>query len=427
MLIDSSRRRFLENISQWTGGLSLFFLPKTLQNSFLENVMMPTTDTITEQEDFWHVIRQAYSISRGIINLNNGGVSPQPVVVQEAVEHYQKLSNEVPSYYMWRILDKGREPLRTRLAGLLGADKEEVAIHRNTTEAIDNVIFGLPLTAGDEVILSKQDYPNMINAWKQRELRDGIILKWVDLELPSEDTAYLTKKYQEQITEQTRLMHLTHVINWNGQIMPAKEIVQMAHRHGVEVLMDAAHSFAQFQFDIKEIGCDYLGTSLHKWLGAPFGTGLLFVRSDKIGKIYPLMSSPDPLSDDIRKFEHLGTRSFPIEQAISHAIDFHLMIGWERKYNRLHYLKNYWIDRLETIPGIQIKTSKNSSFGGAIGLFSKNGVDISEIYSYLFNKFGIHTSPSKWNGIEGIRITPNVYTSLEELDRLVEAIDSFGR
>ncbi len=425
MQLNSSRRQFLENISQCTGGLSLFFLPKSLQNSFLDNVMLPINSDITHLEDFWHVIRQAYSISRGIINLNNGGVSPQPVVVQEAVEHYQKLSNEAPSYYMWRILDKGREPLRSRLASLLGAQENEVAIHRNTTEAIDNVIFGLPLKAGDEVILSKQDYPNMINAWKQRELREGIILKWIDLEMPSEEVDYFVTKYQEKISDRTRLIHLTHVINWNGQIMPAKEIVQMAHRQGIEVLLDAAHSFAQFQFDIKEIGCDYMGTSLHKWLGAPFGTGLLYVRADKISKLYPLMSSPDPLSSDIRKFEHLGTRSFPIEQAISHAIDFHLMIGWDRKYKRLHYLKNYWMDQLEEISGVQIKTSKHPAFGGAIGLFSKDGAEISEIYGYLFNKYGIHTSPSNWNGIEGIRITPNVYTSLEELDRLIAAVQAF--
>ena len=371
------------------------------------------------------MVRQAYSVSRTLVNLNNGGVSPQPVVVQEAVEHYQKLSNEIPTYYMWRILDKGREPLRARLAQMLNADSEEIAIHRNTTEAIDNVIFGLPLQKGDEVILSKQDYPNMIHAWKQREIRDGIVLKWVDLTLPSTDKDYLIQQYRTQITSKTKLIHLTHVINWNGQFMPVREIGAMARENGLEVLLDAAHSFGQFHFDIHSLNCDYLGTSLHKWLGAPFGTGMMYIRKEKISKIFPLMSSPDPLSDDIRKFEHLGTRSFPIEQAIGHAIDFHMMIGWERKFKRLQYLKNYWIEGIKSVPGVVIKTSTDPDFGGAIGLFSIDGVKTSDIYSYLFNQHSIHTSPSNWNGIEGIRITPNVYTTIEELDRLVNAIKEY--
>ena len=418
------RRKFLENITQWTGGLSLSLLPTALDRKLFDDLLLAEKDELANSEQFWQQIREAYSISDRLINLNNGGVSPHPTVVRKALERYHDLANQGPSHFMWKVLDKQREPLRQKLAGLLGAENDEVAIHRNASEALETVIFGLQLNAGDEVILAKQDYPNMIHAWNQRALRDKIILKWVDLDLPSEDVDYFVNKYQQEITKKTRVIHLTHVINWNGQITPVKAITKMAHANGLDVILDAAHSFAQFYFDIKDLGCDYMGTSLHKWLGAPFGTGMLYVSKNKIAEIYSLFGSPEPLSSNIRKFEHLGTRSFAVEQAIGHAIDFHLLLGWERKYSRLYYLKNYWIDKLSSKIDIDLKTSKNRDFGGAIGLFSLRAKPDMALYQYL-NRQRIHTSPSKWNGIAGIRVSPNVYTTLTELDEFVEAVIRF--
>lgn len=378
-------------------------------------------------EDFWRLIQQAYTVSPTILNLNNGGVSPSPRVVQEAVERYNRLSNEAPSYYMWRILDKGREPLRAQLAGLLGSSPDEVAINRNASEALETVIFGLQLKAGDEVVLCKYDYSNMINAWKQRAHRDGIVLKWVDLGLPMEAESAIADRYVSQFTDKTRVVHLTHMINWNGQVLPVRAIAEQARARNIDVMVDAAHSFVHLDFKVEELQCDYLGTSLHKWLCAPFGSGLLYVRQPKIADIYPLFAAPEPDSGDIRKFEHLGTRSFAIEQAIGQAVQFHKLIGSARKEARLKYLRTYWLDQVRELAGFRSYTPENPDLAGAIANVGFGDRDAGELHDHLFRKYKIHTVPIKWEGINGVRITPNVYTLTEDLDRLVLAIKDYMR
>jgi selenocysteine lyase/cysteine desulfurase len=370
-------------------------------------------------------VQQAYTVSPSIINLNNGGVSPSPKIVQEAMKRFHDMSNEGPSYFMWRILDQGREPLRANLARLAGCDPEELAIQRNASEALETAIFGIPLKAGDEVVLSKQDYPNMINAWKQREKRDGIKLVWVNLELPSEDNDYLAQQYIKAFTSRTRVVHITHIINWNGQILPVRKIADQAHSRGIEVLVDGAHSFAHFQFQIDELGADYFGTSLHKWLSACIGTGFLYVRKEKIEKLYPLFGAPDGQETNIRKFENLGTRPFFIEQAIGKAIEFQEMIGAERKEKRLHYLKNYWMEKVGGLPGVQLGTSLQPGFACAIGLVAVKNRKPAELDQFLFNRYKIHTVGIEWENIKGVRITPHVYTTTRQLDILVRAITEF--
>lgn len=422
----NSRRSFLANFS--AAGATLM-LPSFLKSpsgqellSELELKKDVAADALARDEDFWYLIQQSYTVSPTILNLNNGGVCPQPKVVQEAVEHYNKLCNEGPSYYMWQILDKGREPLRQKLANLAGCSAEEIAINRNSSEALETVIFGLRLQKGDEVVLTKQDYPNMINAWKQRELRNGVVLKWLNFEFPSENKQMMVDTFVSAFTPKTRVVHLTQVINWNGQILPVKEIAIEAKKRGIEVLVDGAHAFAQLNFRIPDLECDYFGTSLHKWLCAPFGSGMLYVKKEKIKNMFPLFGTPLPESDDIRKFESLGTRSFAIEQAISHAIHFHEMIGIERKQKRLHFLKNYWAEKVTQFPGVSVGTSLHPDFGGAIGLLKIEGKKPTEIGAELFEKYKIHTVAIDWENIKGVRVTPNVYTLTKDLDYFVEAV-----
>lgn len=375
-----------------------------------------------KDEEFWQWIRMQYSINPNLINLNNGGVSPQPKPVQDAHIRFYQYCNEGPSYFMWRELDKGREPLRRRLADLAGVEADEVAINRNSTEGLNSIIFGLNLKAGDEVVLSKQDYPNMVNAWKQREKRDGIKLVWVNHDLPCEDEAKMLKTYTDAFTSKTRIVHVTHMINWTGQLLPVRKIADAAHAKGIEVICDSAHVFAHVDFKIPDLGCDYWATSLHKWLCAPFGSGMMWIKKEKIKNVWALLSSNEPDSGDIRKFESLGTRSFASEMAINAAIDFHLLIGAERKQARLQYLKNYWASKVIDVPGVKLNTSLQPQFACALANFSITGFKPEEIESKLMEKYRIHSVAINWENIHGVRVTPNVYTSLGDLDLLVKGI-----
>jgi selenocysteine lyase/cysteine desulfurase len=345
-------------------------------------------------------------------------VSPSPRAAIEALDHYNRMCNEAPSYYMWRVLDMDREPLRMNLARLAGVSHDELAICRNSTEALNTVIFGLPLKAGDEVVVSTYDYPNMANAWAQREMRDGVKLVYADPAMPSEDDEALVDAFVSKFTERTKLVHITHIVNWNGQIMPVRKIADEAHKRGIEVLCDAAHSFGLLDYKIPDLGCDYWGTSLHKFLSAPFGNGLMWIRKEKIGKVWPLLSNDKPQGDDIRKFETLGTRSFPTEMATGYSLDLHNLIGTARKQQRLHFLKNYWMERLKDVPGITLKTSMKPEYGCAIGVFSLSGHKPTDLCEQLFKKWKVHAiaiereaKPGKEAPMDHTRITPHVYTT----------------
>jgi selenocysteine lyase/cysteine desulfurase len=425
------RRKFLAKLGSI--GTAAFFPPffnSDMGDQFLS--ILGSRDGLSpaecaSDEEFWHFVQQAYTVSPNIINLNNGGVSPQPKVVQEAVEHYNRLSNEAPSYYMWQILDRGREGLRLKLAEMAGCSADELAINRNASEALETVIFGLRLKAGDEVVLTKQDYPNMINAWKQRAHREGIVLKWLDFDFPIENKQTIVDRFSSAFSPKTKVVHITHVINWMGQVLPVKEIAAEAHQRGIEVLVDGAHSFAHLDFKIPDLDCDYFGTSLHKWLCAPFGSGLLYVKKEKIKHLYPLLAGDSPESEDIRKYENLGTRSFAIEQAIGHALNFHQMIGAERKQKRLQFLKNYWAEKAAQIPGVSIGTSLDPAFACAIGLLKVEGKTPNDISAFLFEKYKIHSVAINWENIHGVRVTPNVYTRLQDLDLLLRGIEELAK
>lgn len=379
-----------------------------------------------QDEDYWSTIQRAYSANANIVNLNNGGVSPAPIVVQQAVARYNDLANEGPSYYMWRVIDLGREPLRERLAELAGVEPGEIAINRNSTEALNTVIYGLDLKAGDEVIGARQDYPNMIEAYRQRAMREGIIYRQISFDFPIENDDAIVKAYEAAITPRTKLIHVTHMVNWVGQTMPVAMIAEMAHARGIEVLADGAHSFGLLDFRIPELKCDYFGTSLHKFLSAPIGTGMLWVKQDKIEKLWPLVCNEKPYSADIRKFETLGTRSFMIEQGIGEAINFHEGIGSKRKEERIRYLKDYWATRVQGIPRVRLHTSLNPKYSCAICGVSIDGIAPAELENALFSRYKIHTAAIAWENIHCVRVTPHVYTTLPDLDRLVKAIETLA-
>jgi selenocysteine lyase/cysteine desulfurase len=427
----NGRRSFLRQAATLAGAFSansLFSQAHAADfNAASARITGLSPDLVAQNEDYWSVIQRSYSVNSNLINLNNGGVSPAPIVVQQAVERYNALANEGPSYYMWRILDQGREPLREKLAALAGASPEEIAVDRNATEALLTVIHGLDLKPGDEVLGTKQDYPNIIQAYRQKAQRQGIVYKQISFDLPMEDDDKIVKAYEAAITGRTRIIHVTHMINWVGQTMPVAKIAEMAHARNIEVVCDGAHSFGLIDFKIPDLKCDYFGTSLHKFLSAPIGSGMLYIQRDKIEKIWPLTCNSEPRSANIRKFETLGTRSFPIEQGIGEAINFHEAIGSRRKQERIHYLKYYWASRVQQTPRVKLHTSLDPRYSCAICGVSVDGMTPAQLEAALFDKYKIHTVGIVWENISCVRITPHVYTSTADLDKLVSAIQTIAK
>ncbi len=423
------RRRDLFNKTAAAAGIAAFQSDAMLRaQSAVQNSFDRPADTVARDEDFWLNIRHAFTIDRNMINLNNGGVSPSPKIVSDTEKRYLDVENMNPSYYMWNVLDPGIETVRRRLARAFGCDPEEIAITRNASEALEIVQLGMELKAGDEIITTNQDYGRMITCWQQRERRDGVVLKQVKFPVPPPSMDYLVKIFEEAITPKTRVLHICHITNRTGQIFPVKKICQMARSRGIEVVVDGAHAFAQFPFKQADLDCDYYGTSLHKWVLAPIGTGMLYVKKSKIDKIWPMMAAPDSMRDNIRKFEEIGTHPASQRNAITEALNFHESIGAERKAERFRYLRKRWSNKLRNLPGVQILNSEDPEQSCAIGFIGVKGLDSSALAKYLWDKQRIWTVAIKTGGeYEGLRITPNVYSTLEEVDTFVEVMEKIIR
>src|SRR6266581_4268774 len=378
-------------------------------------------------EDYWSTIQNAFTVTRGIINLNNGGVSPSPRIVTEALVRYIWQQEDATAYTMWQILEPQSETIRTGLAELFGCDREEIAITRNASESLETLLLGMDLKSGDEVLTTTQDYGRMLTTIRQREQREGIKLNLIKIPIPPKNINEITAAFERAITPRTRLIQIAHQINITGQITPVKAVCQMARRHGVETIVDGAHSFAQFYFKQPDLDCDYFGTSLHKWLYSPKGTGMLFIKRNKIAKIWPLFAAEDKQKNDIRKFEEIGTHSAAPKLAIGEAMLFHHGIGGQRKEARLRYLSRYWMDRLKDVPKVRFNTSFDPNQMCAIANIQIEGLDQGKIGSYLFSKHHIFTTPIVHEEFTGIRITPNLYTTLPELNRFCEVMEMIAR
>ena len=373
---------------------------------------------VADDESYWSEIQRAFDADRTMINLNNGGCSPTPTHVLEQMIRDLRFSNELPVDHMWRVLEPRVESVRRDLAHEFGCDPEEMAIVRNSSEANEIVQYGLDLKRGDEVVVSNQNYTRMLTTWDQRARRDGIVVKAVRFPLPPPSQKYLADQFIEAFTPRTRAVELPHITNLSGQIMPVKEIISAARAKNIDVLVDGAHAFGHFPFTRDELGVDYYGTSLHKWMLAPIGTGFLYVRKSKQKALWPLMAAPASMDDNIRKFEEIGTHPAANHNAISAAIAFHRGIGAERKIARLRFLRDRWAKRLLAEGGGRVKmlTPLDSQYSGAIGLVSIDGMDMGKLGGWLLDRHKIVTTPIIHAEFSGLRVTPNVYTTLDEVD-----------
>ncbi len=378
---------------------------------------------MADDEAFWGEVARAFSVDRTLVNLNNGGVSPSPTFVQDAMKRHLDYSNEAPTYTMWKILEPQREGVRARIAREWGVHTEEVAFTRNASEGLQICQFGYDLAPGDEVLTTTQDYGRMLTTFRQRERREGIVMRQIKVPVPAEDPAEVVRLFEEAITPKTRLILMCHMINLTGQILPVRDIVSMARTHDIPVIIDGAHAMAHFPFKLSDLECDNYSTSLHKWLFAPHGTGLLYVRRENIPGIWPVMAAPDRMDGDIRKYEEIGTHPAANYLAIGEALTFHQGIGSERKAERLIYLRDYWANRLLENDRVSLNTSQKPGFACGIANVHVEGLDTAALSNWLWNAHQIINVPIGHEECRGLRISPSVYTTLEELDRFSEAME----
>lgn len=389
-------------------------------------------------ESFWGQVARAFTIDRSIVNLNNGGVSPSPAFVQEAMKRHLDFSNTAPPpYALWQVLEPQKEGTRQALAQAFGGDAEELAITRNASESLQILQQGLPLAAGDEVLTTTADYPRMITTFKQRERREGIRLVQFQIPVPADDPAEVVRRFEAHITPRTRLILCSHVVFLNGGVLPVEEICALGRRRGIPVIVDAAHSLAHLDYRITDLDCDYLGVSLHKWLFAPHGTGLLYVRRERIGDVWPLMAAAETQQTDIRKFEEIGTHPAANHLAIAEALTFHDGIGGARKLARLVHLRNLWAERLTGHPRlgdrVRLRTSLRPGLAGGIATVDLDGLEPVPLQSWLWTRHRIFTvaisdapaTPAELrHGVRGLRISPSVYTTPREIDRFASALEN---
>ncbi len=379
---------------------------------------------IAHDEDFWATVRNEFTIDRLVVNLNNGYCSPAPRTVQEAMRRYLDFTNMGPYHTMVRQLDPKIEMSRRMIAEAAGCDPEEIAITRNSSEALEIAQLGVKLDRGDEVLTTNQDYPRMLTTFAQRARREGIKVKEISFPVPVASMDDLYNRFEQAITPATRLILVCHITNRTGQIFPVRRICDMAHARGIKVIVDGAHAFSQFPFQVPDLGCDFYGVSLHKWTYAPVGTGFLYVRKPLIKDTWALMASVQNNDADIRKFEEIGTHPAANFAAICEAVTFNQNIGIARKAARLRYLKDRWANALGSNPKVRILHNPAPEMSCGIGMLGLRDGDAAELARGLEARHGIFVALMGHEEYTGLRITPNVYTTVRDIDYFVRAVES---
>src|SRR5580658_1733182 len=383
---------------------------------------------VARNEDFWATVRAGYKLKPDYINLENWYYNFLPEELLENFINKVRMVNYEGSYYMRTVQFDNKKAVAARLAALAGCSADELVITRNTTESLDMIIGGYPWAAGDEAIMALQDYGSMLKMFRQVEKRNGV--KCVVVSVPNHPASdeEVVEVYARAITSRTRLLMVSHMVNITGQILPVRKICDMAHARGVEVMVDGAHTFAQVRHSVPELGCDYYGASLHKWLSAPLGAGVLYVAGHVRTPIWPLLAEPDDGAVGIARLNHTGTAPVHTDLAIGDALDYYTSLGADRKESRLRYLQQYWTSKVREMPHVVVNTPVEASRICAIANVGIKGMKAGEMADRLMKEHKIYTVAIDMPEAEvvGCRVTPNVYTSLEELDKLVEAVRGMG-
>src|SRR5205807_1730263 len=383
-----------------------------------------SADEVAQDESYWRAIQEAYAPDRTLINLNNGHHSPAPRVVHDALKHYLDSENQLPVYYA-SLINRNIERVRRALAAEFGCDTGELAITRNASESLQIAQDGQDLKEGDEVVTTDQDYPRMLTTWDQRARRDKIKVTRIQFPVPTTQQD-LYERFEKAITPRTKILHFCHITNLTGQLFPVQQLSRLARQRGITTIVDGAHATAHFPFKLRDLECDFYGTSLHKWLCCPVGNGFLYVRKENVAKTWPLQAASARQTNDVRKFEEIGTSPAATHAAIAEALAFHQAIGVERKAARLRYLTMRWANALKSNPRIKIHSSLEPGQTWGLATVGIDGVDARALAQYLMDKYQIVTvglvggqPPAQVYDYQGLRVTPNIYTTLKEYDTFI--------
>ena len=418
-----TRRRFLGPVGGSFGLLAALRpdgLARVLAAS--RSVADRRPEQVATDEDFWFEVQQAFTVDRNIVNLNNGTMQPNLRIVQDAMRRHYEYSANAGAHTTGDLAEE-IERVRRRLATHAGCDTEEIAITRCGSEAGQIAVMGIDLKPGDEVLTTDQDYPRFLNSWKQRQLREGVVLNQVQLPPPWVALDDFYNRLEKEVRPRTKVIMVCQMTHWTAQMAPVRRITQMAHQRGIDVIVDGAHGFMHYPINVRELDADYYIASLHKWCMAPPGNGFLYVRKSKIAKLWPLTPADEKMQDDIRKFEDVGTRTHANRVAIAEGITFNEGLGLERKAARLRYLKERWALRLKAQPKVGFLTSLKPQESCAIATISIDGMDMAKLTSKLHDDYGIIVSHMKHPKFEGIRVVPNVSNTLREMDYFAESIE----
>ncbi len=418
-----NKRTFIKNLA--TLGVAMSPATVALGKIFDQVENIPPVE-LAKDEDFWAMIREGYSLKPDYINLENGYYCMQPT---ETLEHFISHVREVnyqASYYMRTVQWDNKKAMAAKLADLAGCTPEELIITRNTTESLDMIIGGIHWEPGDEAVMAEQDYGAMLNMFKLQAKRYGVVNKVISVPNHPKSDEEIVDLYASAITPKTKLLMVCHMINITGHILPIRKICDMAHGKGVEVMVDGAHAFAHFQFNITDLDCDYYGSSLHKWLSVPLGAGILYVKKGNVNAVWPLLADSKKDENDIYRLNHIGTHPVHTDLAIGDAIDFHNKMGGQRKEERLRYLQNYWTSRVRSLPNVVVNTPEDPNRYCGIGNVGIEGMKPHDLAETLMEKYNIYTVAIDGANVHGCRISPNVYTTTKELNVLVRACKELG-
>ena len=411
------KRRFIKSL----GALSFSPLISASELSDFKPISK-NLPVINNEDELWKTVRSHYTLKDEYINLESGyyNIIPDPIL-DHFINHVRHVNIE-GSYYMRKALNKNKDRVTSELANLVGSTPDQIAITRNATESLDLVISGFPWKKGDEAIYAKQDYGTMKEMFEQISDRYGVVNKIISVPNHPKNDEEIVSLYESQITNKTKLIMVCHMINITGQILPIKKICEMAHSYGVEVMVDGAHCVGHFDFSIDDFNCDYYGSSLHKWLATPLGAGLLYVNKNKTHRIWPLLANGNTDKSDIKRLNHIGTHPVHTDLAISNSIDYIKWIGMERKENRMRFLQRYWSDQLRNIKNVVVNTPIDMQRSCGIGNVGLTNMSPSKMENILFDKYNIFTVAIDYANVKGCRISPNIFTTTEELDIFVKAV-----